>query len=284
MRGVCYNCLISYFVYGHNWEKQRMNMLQKHARSSLFLFGSFSFAWVITVIIHELGHAISMWATRGNVTKITINPLSWSYTYYGSSPKYPIFTSAAGAGFGTLLGLLLLFFAYRSANLYWIPIWLISVGAFLQNGGYYAIDILLGVDGDASRLLDLGISKPLLFGLSILMLIPGIILFVRLFPLFGLAPEDNFLTRFFVIGFGIVPYFALTVLYALINNPDDLLLRLSSFFAVIFFTLMVSWISMQYPNLVKPNFKKNIKKHHLLYSMLLGILALTMPYFWNIYR
>ena len=259
-------------------------MLNKRARSSIFLFGSFSFAWVLFVTIHELGHAIAMWTTGGIVEKITINPFSWSYTYYGSSPKYPIFTSAAGAGFGILIGTLLVFLTYRKLNLYLMPIWLIGAVSFLHSGAYYIFDILFDVGGDASRLLSLGVSNSFLLGLSILALISGSVLFLRLVPMFGLTPKDNFLMRFFVLGFGIIPYFLLAVFYALIFNPNDIFLRSSSFFATVFFILIVSGISMRYPNLTDSQRETNISNFHISYAMILGILALTMPYLLGIYR
>jgi Peptidase M50B-like len=71
-------------------------MKHRILKLSIFLFGSFSFSWVLGTVFHELGYAIAMWVTGGKVSRITINPFSWSYTYYASSPRYPAFSSWAG--------------------------------------------------------------------------------------------------------------------------------------------------------------------------------------------
>ncbi len=62
-------------------------------RKSLFLLGSFSIGYNLAMAIHELGHALAMWATGGSVARIRLNPFSWSYTYYGSSPACPVLTA-----------------------------------------------------------------------------------------------------------------------------------------------------------------------------------------------
>ena len=75
---------------------------------SLFIFGSFSFGWILGTVLHELGHAVAMWVTGGIVDGITINPFSWSYAYYGSAPAYPNFTTWSGVLLGSLFGLIIL--------------------------------------------------------------------------------------------------------------------------------------------------------------------------------
>ncbi len=254
--------------------------MKKYIHSSLFLFGSSSFAWVVIVTLHELGHAIAMWVTGGKVSRIEITPLSWSYTYYGTSPKYPLFTTASGAGIGILLAMIFLVLTWKLSSLYAAPFYFVGAGAFLQNGGYYMSDLLLHTGGDASSLVahSAALRLPLLI-LSILVLLPGLFLAIRLLPMIGISSKDSFIVRMLILSLGIVPYFILSFFYAVVFNPDDIMLRLFAVFIslVLVFTLVL--FSVLFPKIEQQVLPQQLERKTILYAMSLGILALVVPNF-----
>lgn len=113
-------------------------------KSSLLLFGSFAIGFNLAIALHELSHAMAMWATGGTVERITLHPFSRSYTYYGSQPKLPMLTASAGIVFGTLFALLLLVLVSRFRHEPWFLIFIMTaIGGTANNGLYAIIDSIM---------------------------------------------------------------------------------------------------------------------------------------------
>jgi hypothetical protein len=192
-------------------------------RLSLLLFGSFAIGLNLAIALHELGHAIAMWTTGGIVDRITLNPFSWSYTYYGSTPKNPIYTSSAGVVIGTLSALFLTTLAWRSRSQPWSLIFIMTgIVATAQNGLYLLLDSLLPSGGDASHLIRYGLPASLTIGAGILLLVGSLFLsLAALWPI-GFGPKHAFLKRTLVLEAGIFPYLLAIVVYQFIYNPQEI--------------------------------------------------------------
>ena len=251
---------------------------QRIVKLPLFLFGSFVFGSVVGTVFHELGHAISMWVTGGKVSRITINPFSWSYTYYGSSPRFPAFSTWSGVLLGSGLGLILLFIVTRKHTPYLFPFVLTSIMPILNGGGYYLVDILIGHTGDATSLVRSGTPKFAVFGAAILWLILGLYLVIRFINLSGVRPEDAFINRLVIFGFGIVPYFQLSAIYTMIYVPEDILQEIATILLAVVLVVVVAFASSKLPQHQKASLTVNIEWKHTAYALVLGIAAVVIPF------
>ena len=245
---------------------------------SLFLFGSFSFGWVLGTVFHELGHAISVWVTGGRISHITINPFSWSYTYYASSPRFPAFSSWAGMLLGSGIGLILLFIVTRRHTPFLFPFVLAGALPILKDGGYYLVDILIGYKGDATDLVQLGIPKYIVLAVGVLWLILGLYLLISLINLSGVRPDEPFTNRLVLFGFGILPYFQLSAIYTMIYAKEDIVLEIVTILLVVALVIVVSFASSKLSRRKKEDSRTVIEWRHTTYALFLGIMAIVIPF------
>lgn len=191
-------------------------------QTSLLLFGSFALGFNLANALHELGHAIALWVTGGVVERITLHPFSWSYTYYGSTPNYPIATTAAGIVFGTFSALALVALVWRFRNQPWTFIFIMTgIAATAINGLYAIVDPILLSGGDGTTLVRQGVPKFLIIGVGVLLLVNSILLAVATLPLF-IKPNDTLLSRVIILEGGVLPYLLSLVVYHFIYQPQEL--------------------------------------------------------------
>lgn len=210
----------------------------------LLLFGFVTIGMSVAIKLHELGHAVAMWVTGGQVERITINPFSWSYTYYASAPLFPIVTSWAGVVMGTVFAVLLLLISGLLNNQYLLLLLMITnVVAAAQNGLYLLIDSLLLIGGDATHLIALGVSKIVLIGVGTFLVGSSVLLAVFAFRLVGFQPNDSLLKRTLILEAGVLPFFVATVVYQVIFNVEEILLFSGSVFAAAALVLIVAVLS-----------------------------------------
>jgi hypothetical protein len=255
-----------------------MRKAEQLLKRSLFIFGSFSCGWVLGIILHELGHAVSMWITGGVVDRITISPFSWSYTYYGSVPKYPNFTTWSGILIGSLFGLVILLAIARRPTPYLVPLVFTGVTPMLQGGGYYLIDTFISKEGDAASLIESGIPMTVVLGAAILIATMGVFFVIRFIYWNGIDPGDKISQRALTLVLGMVPYFVLALIYGLVYEPEDILQKVLAIGMVSMFAVFLALVSMRYPKMEERKPLVRIEWHHVLYAMGLGIAAMVVPY------
>jgi hypothetical protein len=190
---------------------------------SLFLFGSFAIGFNLATALHELGHAIVMWASGGVVDRIVLHPFTWSYTYYGSMPKYPILTSSAGIVFESVVALLLVGLAWRSRQQSWsLTFIMIGTVATVKAGLYALIDGIVFGGGDATSLIQLGMPATVIVGAGILLIGVGLLLAITGFRSIDFGSQDTLLGRAAVLEGGLLPYLLGIVLYHFIYWPQEI--------------------------------------------------------------
>ena len=219
-----------------------------------------------------------MWITGGKVSRITINPFSWSYTYYGSSPHFPAFSTWSGVVLGSILGLILFLIAIRKPTPYLFPFVLTGILPILKGGGYYLVDILVGHQGDATDLVQSGTPKFVVLGAGTLWIILGLYLMIRFINLSGIRPEDPFVNRLVIFGFGILPYFQLSALYTIVFLPEDLMEEIATIFLAIALVTFVAFASSKLHQHKKTALKITIEWKHAVYALVLGISAIVIPF------
>lgn len=274
-------------AHTHKWEaapdrgrfpqEELMKERRRVLRLMLFILGSFSFGWVLGVGLQELGHAAAMWLTGGMVERITLSPFSWSITYYGSTPQYPNFTTGSGLVLGTLFGLVILLSIRKQAAPYLVPFLFMGVTPMLQGGGYYLLDIYIFKRGDAARLIDAGVPQPAVIGAGVLALILGVYVLVRSIHRLGITPQDTFFQRCLIFGGGVVPYFTLSLIYTLVNQPWDAVQDALTIAIAAGLIALVAGLSLR----SLPSERREsvvIEGHHVIYALVLGTAAVVTPY------
>jgi hypothetical protein len=191
-------------------------------RISLFLLGSFSIGYNAAVAVHELGHALSLWATGGSVAGITLEPFSKSFTYYGSPPYYPLFTAWAGVVFSSWVGLLLLVCLWSRRGFWTFPLMMTGLCAIAVNGLYLTIDSLLLTGGDATDIILYGTARPLVLAAGISLTLLSLIVGYLLLSRFVLTPTDGALTRLIILGGGVGPYLIVMLIYQIYYDQGEI--------------------------------------------------------------
>jgi hypothetical protein len=247
-----------------------LNQRQSLFKLSLFLFGAFSLGLNLSNLLHELGHAEVMWATGGSIEKITLNPFSWSYTYFATTPKYPILAFAGGIIFGTLSAWLLFALVWSWRSHPWTFLFLMTgVAATASNGLYWLTDALLGIGGDASYMVHLGVSKYLLAGVGFLLLGASVLLGAYAVQVIGFRPTGSFLTRTIVLEGGILPYMLCMMVYSYLYKPSEIVFRSLYAVSAAYIILLMAIFSC----LVQPAQPAGDPWHELSWASTLGVLA-----------
>ena len=192
-------------------------------KTILLLFGSFAIGYNVAVALHELGHAVAMWVTGGQVERITLNPFSTSYTHYASKSIYPIFTSVAGLAFGTIFAVLLLVMAGLLRKQYLVLLLLVTtIVAGIQNGLYAIVDSLVSGGGDATYLIELGVSQSVIIGIGVLLVGSSIVLAVLGLRFIVFQTNDSLSKRILLLEAGMLPYLIGLVVYQVICDTKKL--------------------------------------------------------------
>lgn len=212
-------------------------------RVILFLFGSYALGFNFATVLHEFGHAMAMWTTGGVIERIVLNPFSWSFVCYGSTPKYPILTAVAGVVFGTCSALLLMALVWRYRHHSWaFTLIMTGIAATMKDGLYAIVDSILLSGGDLTILIQLGIPKIWIVSIGMMLFLIGIFLAVVSLHLI-INPNDTLLKRIIILEGAFLPYTVCVVTYHYIYKIEEL--GLWSLYAVckILFLLIVAILS-----------------------------------------
>ncbi len=147
-------------------------------KRGLLFFGSFIIAYNASASLHELCHIAVACFTGNFATGISIHPFSWSYVSFDSPNS--ILTTAAGALGASLIGFITFICSYRFTKQWLMPVMLTGPIIFLYNGGYWLIDIVMKIGGDACRLIEYGIPSFIIYATALILIIAGVISFTLL--------------------------------------------------------------------------------------------------------
>jgi hypothetical protein len=182
-------------------------------RSALALCGAYAIAYILSIILHELGHGLAVILMGGEITKITLHPFGLSYIYYSLRGSNPAFASSGGLLYGTLFGLAMWLLTLLIHGPYLLPLRLIGMQSTAYNGLYLLLDLTVSLKGDPTALVESGVSRDALMGMGTFLLLVALALALHLQPALGIGPRDGFFRRLGILWGGILPYFILIALY-----------------------------------------------------------------------
>jgi hypothetical protein len=217
---------------------------KRYLKIGLLVFGAFTIGYNLANLLHELGHVIFISISGGRADHITLNPFSWSYTYYRVVPSNTTLTDAGGVLFGALTALLFIFLAGRLHDLRWQLIFRMAALASLAiNGLYLLLDPLLKSGGDATQLLKDGLPLALLLVAGLLLLAGAGHQALQLIPISGFQPQDRLPAYLLTLGVSFLPYFLGILIYNSVFDPRQM--RMWSIYAgagllVVFFLALLS--------------------------------------------
>lgn len=250
--------------------------INKYIKVSVFIFGSFSFGWAYGTVLHELGHAIAVWATGGVVQEITINPLSWSYTFYSGVINYPQLVTWSGLILGSAMGLFIFFLVRKWTSYFLVPFLFLGLAPLLLGGGYYLVDTFVSTTGDAYSLIQAGVSKYIVLSVAFITLALGTYYMIQITDRLGIKSQDTFIERVSLLGSGIIPFFILTLIYAVLYAKEDIPTFFAANAVALCFVLFISWVSLRTQ---KQDEKiEEIEWEHTFFAALLGLTAIVAPY------
>jgi hypothetical protein len=165
-------------------------------RAAAFIIAALLLAWLLLQAVHELGHVLGAWLTRGTVVRVVLDPLTISRTDVDPNPQ-PLIVAWAGPIFGVLAPQVIWAAAAR-----WRLVWLTRFFAgacLIANGLYLGVGSFAGI-GDAGDIIKHGspIWSLWLFGLATAP--AGLWLWNGLGPKFGLGPNAEEVSGRLVLG------------------------------------------------------------------------------------
>jgi hypothetical protein len=160
---------------------------------AVLIAATIAVCWLAMQAVHEFGHVLHAWASGGRVTRVVLSPLQISRTDVEPDPR-PQFVAWGGPVWGSVLPVL---FWLAARGVGWPRAWWLRFFAgfcLIANGGYLLGGSIFPV-GDAEVLIRHGASRVQLVTFGITTVLPGLFLWNRLGPHFGLgfgtAPVDR---------------------------------------------------------------------------------------------
>ena len=167
--------------------------MSRRVWSGLLIVSTGLFSWLAMMAVHEAGHVLHAWLSRGRVERVVLHPLGISRTDVRPNPR-PHFVAWGGAVWGCALPLAA-WLAARSARLRIAYLFRFFAGfCLIVNGAYLGAGVVHPV-GDAADLLRHGTPAWILglFGVTAIAL--GLWIWHGLGRHFGLGDDTHLVDR-----------------------------------------------------------------------------------------
>lgn len=218
---------------------------QARLRNIAVLIGAFIIAYTLTIIIHELGHGITILLSGHRWTALYLNPFATSYATWSileGGWGSPVLITYGAVAFSLWVSILLILLMQRTAKIIWLPLYLTGIVILLFNGSYYLSDPFFGQRGDPYRLVQVGEPAWQVVGVGALLLVLGMLLLPQLGTHFGLRLDDPGHHWFALLAGGVLPYFLAKYIYALLFDPIYLPVAKIMFVGTSIILALVSWL------------------------------------------
>ena len=192
---------------------------------SLLLFSSFTFAYSLGVLLHEIGHVLGYQSFGVPTIEFVFQPLGRSFM----EPQFEVegnvalgIVYSAASLFNVLCASLVLGFTWRKQSLMLFPFMMWGATAPIQESIAIILDVANGGAFDWTMVVAAGVPMAMVLLLSFFLMILGCLIFLRLITFCGLAPRDPWIKKVAISISAIAPFFALSLVYSLAHQGEML--------------------------------------------------------------
>ncbi len=227
--------------------------INKTVKPMLLLFGSWVFAYLLGVTIHEIGHAIATAKLGYTNIRIFLHPFELNYvtsTLNSSS----LFYSISGPLFNLIVASVITLVFWKIRNQYTLPILMLGPAAFISEGVAMIIEATAYPHSNADwvRAVEFGMPYALLWFQAFICILIGCFIFLLLVPLICDFQSNESKKIFFTVLTSIPLWYLVNIIYSTIFDLDRLVKKITSFASslalIILFTFTYNRL---YPHLEK---------------------------------
>ncbi len=213
-------------------------------RSALLFFLSYAFGVVLHCMIHEFGHALSIWIQGGTMTGFYFHPFNGGLNSSTYVPNH-ILLYAGGAFFGLPLTIIFMIIALRKKSPVMFPFIVAGSFGFLSSGIWMLRSLPRpDIFTDYTSLIKLGVPESVLLFAGIVYVSFGLLARIFFLPLAGITHETSYPTRLSVYLLGVIPWYLLTGLYNIVFKQSAIASLVSLLIPVALYTLFEVLISL----------------------------------------
>jgi hypothetical protein len=213
-------------------------------RSALLFFLSYAFGVVLHCMIHEFGHAITIWIQGGIMTGFYFHPFDGCLNSSTYVPNH-ILLYAGGAFFGLPLTIIFMIVALKKKSPVIFPLIVAGTFGFLSSGIWMLRSLSRpDIFTDYSSMVKLGVPEFVMLLAGIIYISFGLLARIFFLPLAGITKETNYPTRFSVYLLGVIPWYLLLGVFNIIFRQYAFVSLVSLLIPVILYTLFEALISL----------------------------------------
>lgn len=221
-----------------------INIKPNITRSALLFFLSYVFGVVLHCMIHEFGHAITIWIQGGAMTGFYFHPFNGGLNSSTYVPNH-ILLYAGGAFFGLPLTIIFMLFALKKKSPVMFPF--IVAGSFgFFSSGLWMLRSLSRPDifTDYTSMIKLGVPGFVMLLTGIIYISFGLLARIFFLPLAGITHETNYPRRISIYLLGVIPWYLLMGLFNIFYKQYAVVSLVSLLMPVALYTLFEALISL----------------------------------------
>ncbi|MBN2379983.1 hypothetical protein JXM67_09310 [candidate division WOR-3 bacterium] len=220
-------------------------------KAVLLFFLAYMFGALFHDIIHEFGHAITIWVQGGTITGFYFHPFDSSYNFSSAVGNH-MFLYAGGAFIGLPLTIIFMGIALRYRSPLMFPLITAGVYGFISTGVWMIKAVTTpGIATDYTYMIGLGFPAFVFPIIGVIYIAFGMLARIFFLPLVGIDYETRYGARFTVYLAGIIPWFIIHWVYNMVFHGYPELSFVNLVIPVIVYTALETLISLPLQRKVK---------------------------------
>lgn len=197
----------------------------KTAKTLILISVSFIIAFLVQLVVHELGHYISGIIVGATGGQVILHPFYNSRVIFGYTPGMTaeIIVGVSGILLDLVLATTIGILLWKKRNVKWLPLLMWGSIGFIGEGigMLSSLAVYPQYIEDITQLLRIGVPANIIVIVSIIFVIIGLVWMILVIQMSGVAENENFVKRFFAYLCSLPLYFVLSILYIKVFNPQD---------------------------------------------------------------
>lgn len=187
---------------------------------------SFIIAFLVQLVVHEFGHYISGVLVGAKGGQVILHPFYNSKVVFSSTPGMTaeIIIGISGIVLDLVLATTIGVLLWKKRNVKWLPLLMWGAIAYIGEGigMLSSLAVYPQFIEDITQLFRIGVPSYLIVVVSIVFVIIGLVWMILVIQMSGVAEKESFLKRLFAYLCSLPLYFALSMLFIKLFNPQDI--------------------------------------------------------------